>query len=249
MLNLFFAFALALPVVVQDPPKPKPPDPQAVQAAIQKIDNAFQTGQPADRIAAIQAAASLADPNVARAIGHGLYADDRGVKLAAVEALRFLGVPRALEELQDYWRRANQQLRNEPDLAASVLQAIGQYGDPSSIAIFTRNPFETPAYPAIKARVMGLANIRTNQALAGIIGLMRMVSVNTDQSYMSDLRLALYRLSGQDLGDDPNQWFSWYENNQNQIQISKTPPELPKHDQNRWDAYWAKPGAENPKDG
>lgn len=242
------ALFLCLPAFAQEPPKEQKADPKAVEAAIKGIDKAFTEGKGPERVAAIQAAAQVKDQEVARAIARGLRDNEREVKVAAVDALRFEAAPKAFEELESFWTNDRRLMEKDQDLAARVLKAIGQFGNPRAIELLAKNPFETPAYPAIKARLMGLANIRSKESLAKIIGMMQMVGLWTDQAYMDDVRLALLRLTGQDLGKDPNQWFMWYENNRSKIEIPKDPPQMNKLDQYMWDSYWSPKPLERPKD-
>lgn len=247
MIHAFHIAALALPLVLQAPPQEQKPSPEAIKAAETALHEAFTKGKAADRVAAIESAANVPDTQVAIAIGKGLRSKERDVQLAAIQALRFMPVPKAFDELDAFWQSDMSLMKKDQDLAAKVLQAIGQHGNPKSINLLAHNPFDTPVYPAVRARLLGLANIRSKESLAKIIGMMRLVDLWTDQAYMDDVRLALFRLTGKDLGKDPNQWFMWYENDKSKIEISKDPPQLPKLEQYQWDSYWAKTPLEQPK--
>jgi uncharacterized protein len=248
MLHPILALFLCLPLVLQDPPKEQKPDAAAVKAAVTQLDEAFTKGKSPERIAAIQAAASLADAEIVKRIAKGLSDSDQQVQMAAVEALRFMGHPEALKALEEGWKRNRKDIKDDTALAAAYLQAIGQYGSPSSIDLLADKPFDTKNYPCIRARLMGLANIRKNESVEKIIGMLNMVGTWKSDDYMDDVRIALYRLTGVDNGKDPLQWQNWWRDNKKSFQVSKEAAPMGKVAQYTWDSYWSKTPIEKPKE-
>lgn len=247
MMHTFFAILLSLPLVArtQDPK----PTAEAIKAAVAAVDEAFAKGKSPERIAAIKSAADVPDAQVAAAIDKGLRDKDREVQLAAVEALRFMPVPAALEELTAYWKKNRDELKKDTDLAAKTLQAIGQFGSPKSVALLGDNPFDIKTYPAVQARLMSLGNIRTKESLDTVFSLLRRVGEWKADDFMDDVRLVLYRLTGIDNGKDANAWLTWYSNNKDKITVPAEPPKLPKLEQYMWDRYWAKDPSKVPETG
>lgn len=247
MLQAFFAVVLSLPLAgqTQDPK----PTAEAIKAAVAAVDEAFTKGKSPERVAAIKSAADVVDAQVAAAIAKGLRDKDREVQVAAVEALRFMPVPAALEELSNFWTRNRDALKKDADLAAKVLQAIGQFGSPKSVALLGDNPFDIKSYPAVQARLMALGNIRTKESLDTVFSLLRRVGEWKADDYMDDVRLVLYRLTGIDNGKDANAWLTWYSNNKNTITVPAEPPQMPKLEQYMWDRYWAKDPSKVPETG
>lgn len=248
MMHPILALLLCAPLVLQDPPKEQKPDAAAVKAAVTQLDEAFTKGKTPERIAAIQAAAGLADAEIVKRIAKGLADNDQTVQMAAIEALRFMGHPDALKALEDGWKRNRKEIKDDSALAAAYLKAIGQYGSPGSIDLLADKPFETKNYQCIKARLLGLANIRKNESVEKIMGMLNMVGTWKSDDYMDDVRLALWRLTGVDNGKDPVQWQTWWRDSKKSFQVSKEAAPMGKLAQYAWDSYWSKTPLEQPKD-
>jgi hypothetical protein len=55
---------------------------------------------------------------------------------------------------------------------------------------------------------------------------------------MENLRVALMVLTGVDQGTSQDAWMAWWNDHKKTLEISPTPPALPRSIQNRWNEYW-----------
>jgi hypothetical protein len=218
-------------------PDAKPPSPEAVKAAVAKLETAFKTGKGAERITAIREAATVVDVDVAKAIAKGLKREDTPVFTAAVEALGAMRHPEALTALSDAWTR-DRELRKDDDLGGKTLKAIARHGNPKSIGLLAEDPFDSANHGAIQARILGLGNIRSKESVEALIGMMRLVGPLKVSPYMDDFRLALFVLTGHDEGRAAELWFKWWNEHKKDVTVASEAPELPRIETARWNAYW-----------
>jgi methionine-rich copper-binding protein CopC len=215
---------------------PAPVDPKAVEKAVAALEAAFKEGKSPDRIAAIEGAATLADPAVISRIARGLEDRDAAVQASAIEALRFLKHPDALAALHERLQR-DKKLAKDPERHAKLLKAIGQHGSPSSIALLADGGV-VPDALVMRARVLALANVRTRAALEQVFALMRTGGREQIDLHMGAFRLALVRLTGTDLRDSQDDWNAWWNDHKKDFVVAEKPPLLPKEMQIRWDEFW-----------
>lgn len=234
MFTLLLALPLALPAMFQDP---TPVDPKRVEAAVTELDNAFKTGKSEDRVRAIRAGFEVLDGKVIDGIGRGLRDTDESVRRAAVEALGRMRHPRALEALHGFVRGSRESLQKDEELFPATLRAIARHGSPSSIEILTDDPFSQRSYGAVRARVLGLGNIRSEKAVEALFDMLKKVGLHRVDNYMDDIRLALVHLTGEDQGKDPEMWNKWWRAQKN-YKLPQTPPEMKPLDQLAWNTYW-----------
>lgn len=234
MFTLLLALPLALPAAFQDS---KPVDPQRIESAVTELDTAFKTGKSEDRVRAIRASFEVLDGKVIDGIGRGLRDSDDTVRRAAVEALGRMRHPRALEVLHGFVRASREALQKDEELFPATLRAIARHGSPSSIEILIDDPFSMRSNGAIRARVLGLGNIRSEKAVEALFDLMKKVGLRRADNYMDEIRLALVHLTGEDQGKDPEMWNKWWRD-QKHYKLPEAPPVLTKLDQIAWNTYW-----------
>jgi len=222
---------LALPV--QDPP----PSAERVAATVEALREAFSNGEAPERIEALGEASSVPDAEVCKWVAKGLADKDHRVQLAAIESLRRLDHPAAVEALQSGYEH-RKELREDEDLGAALLKAVGQHGSPDSIEFLADDLFGSKERAAIRARILGLGNIRDVRAVEELMGLMKKASRRNVQPYMADLRLALLHLTGHDEGRSIDLWMTWWTEHKRGFELPETPPKLPRMDQLAWDYYW-----------
>jgi HEAT repeat protein len=233
MLNLVLALSLAFPAF----DGPAPADPKRVEAVVTELDTAFKSGKPEDRVRAIRAGMDVLDGKVVDGIARGLKDDDPTVKRAAVEALGRMNHPQALDALHSFVKSNRDALQKDEELYPATLRAIGRHGSPTSIDLLLDDPFSQRTYAAVRARILGLGNIRSEKAVAAIFELLSKVGVNQADRHMDDVRLALVHLTGVDNGKDPQLWTKWWRDQKN-YEIPKTEPELKRLDRAAWNEYW-----------
>lgn len=243
LLSLLFA----LIPLIEDPPKPVEPDAAKVKAAVTELKEAFAKSEAGPRMRAIESAATLADGEVVTLIGRGLSDKDLSVQKSAIEALRFNTHKKALEELH---ARANLKAAKE-DLPtyAILIRAIGQHGSPSSMDILNDSLWSTPDMAVMQARILGLGQIRTKEAVKALTDLMESAGINKIEPFMKDLRLSLWSLTGVDQGVSRDLWLKWYRDNKDKLNVAEKPGAEPKELAGRWRRYWAKEGEAEEREG
>lgn len=243
ILSLILACAALLPVPLQEtPPERAAPDAARVKAAVVELKEAFAKTDAGPRIRAIAGAADLADAEVVRYLGRGLDDKDVAVQKAAIEALRFNTHAKAFDELLA--RAKVRSAKEDLPLYATLIRAIGQHGDPRAIEILSENPWSAPDAQVIQARILGLGNVRTKEALKALTDLMEVAGQNKIQPFMKDFRLALWSLSGSDQGESRDLWLRWYRENKSSLKIAPEPAAEPRELARRWSQYWAPPATE-----
>jgi HEAT repeat protein len=240
----FLAGSLAAPLAQKE--KPAPPDPKQVEAAVKELDAAFKDGKPADRVAAIRKNHAIADAKVVNTIVKGLKDADLEVQLAAVDALGRNEHPEALDDLHRFYKAEVKRLKDDTRLMPMVIQAIGRQGNEKSIEILSDDIFAQRTFPAVKARLWGLANIRSKKSVDAILEMMNKVGNQKLQDYMVPIRVALLRLTGTDNGSDPQAWMAWWRKNDKTFEIPKDAPKMPELAEKAWNDYWGAGPGEDP---
>ena len=243
LLSLLFA----LVPLIQDPPKPVEPDPAKVKAAVTELKEAFAKPEAGPRMRAIESAASLADAEVVALISRGLGDKDVSVQKSAIEALRFNPHKKALEEL--HTRAKLKAAKEDLPTYATLIRAIGQHGSPSSIDLLNDNPWATPDMQVLQAKILGLGQIRTKEAVKALTDMMEIAGINKIEPFMKEFRLALWSLTGADQGVSRDLWLKWYRDNKDKLKIAEKPAAEPKELAARWRRYWAKEGEEEEREG
>jgi hypothetical protein len=244
MFALFAIALLWLPVAAQGEKKETPPaqDPQRVAAVVKDLETAFAGTSAPDKLAAIRKAVEVPDPKVIAAIAKGINENEPQVKQAAIVALGGMRGDDALAALTSAYKRDEMKWKKDEALLPVLLKEIARHGDPSSIDILLKDPFSQKTYPAIQARILGLANIRSAKSVAGEFELMNLVGLRQLDPYMNDLRTALTRLTGTDQGPSPEMWQKWWSSNKDKVEIPRDPKPMGDLMQKFWDNYWATGG-------
>jgi len=236
MLHAALALALALGPL-QEPPaeRPEPATSLAVLA------QAFAAESPAEVAAGLQAAEPAAHSEVAAYLAqHGLRHDAQPVVLATIELLGALQHPRALAELEDFYRRERKALRARAELPllAPLLRAIARHGDERSIPLLAEDVLGVTEREVVRARVLGLGHIRSSRSVEELFGMLRKVDRKRVQPYMGEFRLALVVLTGVDRGTDYDAWIAWWNDSKKSLVVPRDPPRLPAELSRAWSKHW-----------
>jgi len=203
------------------------------------LDEAFDSCEVKGIQLALEAARAVPHADVVRGVVRGLGDERAEVKLATLQALRWLDHPDALEALH---RAAKERrLMKEPELALAVLRGIGQHAQPRSIAVLAHDPFQPGDTMCVRARLFGLARIRTSEGLEAVLGILAAVGPAGQRlihGRMGDARLALIILTGVDQGHSPDLWEARWRENKKPFRIPTAVPDLPKELRSDWDAFW-----------
>ena len=224
-----------------DPPAPRP---ERVRAAVEALERAFDAETTAQVASGIQAAADVAAPEIVALLAdRGLEDERQAVARASLEALGRLRCDEALEELHAYLKREKKALhkREKQALFPALLQAIARHGAEESIPLLVDDLFRTPGKEIVRARVLGLGNIRARGSVEELMGFMRKVDRRKVQPHMTEFRLALMILTGVDHGTDQDRWVAWWNEHKKTFAVPEKAPLLPEALQNRWNRYWGLP--------
>jgi hypothetical protein len=243
---LLVAVLAGFPAISFQKDKAPAADPKQVEAAVKELDAAFKEGKTPERVAAIRKNHQIADKKVVDAISKGLKDNDLEVQLAAVDALGRNADPEALDDLQRFYKAEVKRIKDDTRLMPMVIQAIGRQGNEKSIEILSDDLFSQRTFPAVKARMWGLANIRSKKSIDAITQMMNKVGNEKLQDFMPTIRVALLRLTGVDNGSDPQAWLAWWRKNDNSFEVPKTPPKMPEIAEKAWNEYWGAPPGEDP---
>ncbi len=241
--------AALLTFALQDAPSDAPaaaPDPARVEEVLVGLEVAGKSREPGLLVAALAEARGVADPAVVAAVAKHLKDKDADVHLAALETLRFLQHPKALEELEQFATRERKLFKDDPPWFAAALRACAQHGNESSIEVLAADVWSTSDKRIFKARVLGLANIRRDESLAALFALTNQTNKNKLQPWMDEVRLALMVLTGVDKGNTPEPWWAWWNEHGKDFHVSPEFPKLPREAEMKWKAYWGPGTAKDP---
>jgi hypothetical protein len=233
---LLLSLSLALPA--QDQANP-PPDPKRIEAAVAELSKAFgKDGTSEMRTAAIANNVEVLDAKVIEQIVKGLDDKDPAVESAAIDGLGHMNHPDALKALHALYKKDKAKLRDDERLFPLLLRSIARQGSPASVEILLDDPFAQRSHDAVRARILGLGNIRTKPAVEGLISLLGMSGPQKLDGYMGDFRMSLLRLTGEDKGPEPAAWQKWWNDAKDKLVVSPTLPDLAPEQKREWNRYW-----------
>jgi len=229
--------SLALCAVPFQDDEPPLPDPEVVEAALEDLEEAFDSEDPEVRAAAISRNSLVDHPDLIDFLLDAFDDESDSVVEQCIGALRYLEHEDALEGLHRAYRR-DKRIRRAPELYASLIQAIGQHQAEESIDHLKDDVFKDPQRAVIRARVLGLAHIRTQDSLEATIELMRRAGDKRIQPYMREFRLGLMVLTGVDHGLSQPGWIAWWNENKREFELPEEQPRLPRQEHETWNRYW-----------
>lgn len=222
----------------------KAPSAEEVARAGDSLESAFRSGDPRSIEAALLAAQTVPHPDIVKRIERGLADERKEVRLATLQALRWIDLSEAVQPLHRAAKR--RELMKDPELAAAILRGIGQHADPSSVDVLARDPFEPNDHACRRARIFGLARIRSREALEALLGILAITNNGPKaerriQPQMDDVRVGLVVLTGVDQGLSPELWDSWWRKNKKTFVLAEDFPVLAKEMRQQWDGFWGQP--------
>lgn len=210
---------------------------ERVQMALADLKSALREKEPRLRAAGVDRWKTLDDSRVAKALRPALEDKTPEVRDAAISALRWMKNVGALEELHRFFKRAKK-LRKDPEAFALLLRAIGQHGNASSIDPLTDALQGDPDKDVMRARVYGLAKIRTVESIEAIFQILKSIDKDKVQKYMGEMRIALMLLTKEDFGVAQQEWRSWWKDARRGFEIAEKIPRLPKRELAHWNRFW-----------
>jgi hypothetical protein len=236
---------LALTLIVQTPrDRVPPPTSQEVQATLMDLKAALKTRELSAIQTALERAGEVPHQDVVGLVAKAFRDDRKEVRHAAIATLRYMDHGEALIALHRLAK--DKKWMCEKEYAPSILRAIGQHADPSSLKILSADPARTPFHEATRARILGLGNIRKGESIHALIKLMNVTGGNQRNlkqrygAFNKDFRLSLIVLTGTDQGTNPELWERWWRKNKKTFAVSAKPIPLPKSLRYRWDSYWGR---------
>jgi len=213
------------------------PEPAEIDAAVARLDQAFTKGDGPARIEAMEAGREVLDARVIAFYDRGLKDNDVGVARSAIENLRYMPHPAALELLHKTYKR-DKKLRKDVDGFALLIKAIGQHANEASIDILSDDVFGVADPKVVTARILGLGNIRDARSVEALFALMHAAGRERVQNHMPTFRLALMVLTGADEGENQDAWTSWWNEHKQGLVVTPEPHKLPQRMQRQWDYHW-----------
>ena len=230
---------LSSPGVPQDeePPELTPEELEAIFALSEELRETLKSGTVDEQQAVLARAAEVEHFEVVRAIEDYLRAPSRSVRKTALEILRWMKHPSALEALHEAYRR--ELFVKDADLYALLLYGIGQHADPISLPYLTEKPLAVRSDEAIRARILAIGRYREKKAVTELVALMQKLGRSRVDRYMRQFRLSFMVLCGTDQGLSPAAWARWWEQNSKGFRPTKALLLKPS-EQRTWERIWSR---------
>jgi len=217
--------------------------------AVKTLESAFPDGGEEQKVDAVREAGRVADDRVVARIATAMRDPARAVRREAIDQLGWNLSPEALERLtREYWK--NTALRDDAELFALLIKAIGRHGDPKSITVLVDSPFSNLTLANGTARLMGLGNIRSVDSVKALVDLSKRAAPNRGrkggedpwpQTFGPAFRTALTVLTGQDLGASRAAWQKWWGENEKGFRMAADRPPVPDDVAKSFEEYWEIP--------
>ena len=234
---------LCLVLLQEGQPKKAAPAAADVVRVEAALDEAFRSGEAKGIQAALEAAQDVPHPAIVRKVSRALEDERPEVKLVALQVLRWMDLREALESLQRAAK--DRKLMKSPELALAVLRGMGEHADPSSIEFLAKDPFQPEDAACIRARLFGLARVRTVAAIDALYGILATAAPGSSQrriqAQLGDVRIALMMVTGTDQGASPELWEAWWRENKKTFRVPDVPPQLPREMSMEWNLFWGLP--------
>lgn len=233
MLTLLLTATLA----IASPQDPAPPTEKRIELAVDELETAFRTKDEAKKLAAIDAHKEIEAEEVAEFFAQAIKDKSVEVQKSALDALRWMKHPESLTQLHKMLKRKHP-ISKDKELSPLLLRAIGQHRDPKSIKLLSSNVFDDQSRDAIRARILGLGNIRSKDSVVALMKLMHVAKREDVQSVMREFRIALMVLTATDKGTSQDLWNEWWNKNKKRFKVAEKAPKLPPEEDRAWKRYW-----------
>lgn len=228
--------AVAIEVTQDD--EPSAPSKEEVAAAVKTLKAGLASKEPSERNAALLAASSVVHADVVKVVASALGDEVPAVRDFTLDLLSKIEDPSALTALHAFAKRNRRTLPDQPELYALVLKCVARHGDPSSIELLKDKPFECDEHAVLRARILGLANIRDKRAVEALFDLMTKADRRKVTPYMGELQLAFNVLLGVDVGKNQDRWRDWWNDNKKTYVLPEVMPKLPNDALVTWQSFW-----------
>ena len=219
------------------------------KAAIAKLESVFPDGRTPDKIAALREARETNTPAMSKAIAKvALHGNKDGS--VQIEAMRSLGRMKNDESVKalHHTYKAHQSLQKDENWFVTLLTEVGRLGDPSSVKLLKDHPFKHGTKNTGRARIYGLGNIRTKDAVAALIWGIKLEGPQARGVFgakqdvlLPDFRTALTVLTGEDQGNSRTLWANWWREQGKAFEIEPDMPVIPAKLETYWEDFWDEP--------
>ena len=214
------------------------PSADRVRAATQQLERAFEGKQAADKLVAIKAASQVVAPAVIAWIAKGLVDSNSDVRAEAIEALGRIPHDEAFKALAQHYKAESKNLRKQERVLPKLLRAIARHGNEAALAILTDDVRAQMLQETLRARILGLATVRSKKAIDAVLALVQTIGFIEMHDHAEDLRLAMYVLTGVDRGRSVEAWKTWWAEQRESFELPPKAPQLAQVDWERWIAFW-----------
>ena len=232
------ALLLTALLALAPPGQDVPPSPERVREVAAQLARAFESRKPPEKVAAIRAATEVVAPAVIAGIAKGLGDSSWEVRVAAIDALGLMPHDDAWKALTSHYRAQWKNLRKEERLLPRLLRAIARHGREAGIAILVDDVQAQMLQPTLRARILGLANIRSTKSVDALLALTQTIGFIDMHDHAEDFRLAMRVLTGEDKGRSVEAWRAWWSEQREGFELPSTAPALAPADAQRWADFW-----------
>lgn len=228
------------------------PTDEEVDAAVEKLKAVLKEGSFDEKVQALEEARAVPHKDVVKIVVTAVKDDAKEVRLAAVTALGYLEVDRALDTLHGWSKKKT--MTKDDDFALELFKAIGRHGDKGSLKYLEDNIFSSPN-KVLEARIIAMGKIRHEDAVGEVIGIMNKMRSNNggkgggkggggkeqeeNVPHMDAVRLALHALTGANEGTSRRDWQTWWNENKRKLEIdAKEMPPMERSLETKWLEFW-----------
>lgn len=211
-MRIAFSFALAAALaagsvsLADDAAPAAAPDPAKVVEALKSKDRGA-------RLAAARDAKGLQDDKLVAPLAALLADDDMPLRMAAIAALGARTAAdaqkKAATALAAHLPKVAEKVADEAELIATAT-ALGELAQPSSVEPLLDGIRDDTSPDVVKARLTAVSNVPAPEAIEGLIQFLAKRGRGANNLQGHHCRAALKNATGEDRGNDPDAWRSWW---------------------------------------
>lgn len=227
----------------------EPVSEERIEAAVDALTAAFDPADKAPsgvRIDTLLEHGWIDDVRVIAKVAVGLRDKRMEVKVVAIELLGGMSSEKSLTALTKYFQKRFHHLRLEVELWPRIFRAVGRRGDPIGIPTLLTNVRGQMEQATLRARMFGLANIRTKEAVDGIFAVLDDLDEAHRVGLLDDARTALFVLTGQRPEGNAEALQEWWVEARAELVLPAQAPRLEGQEWEAWRMFWQLPRRKPP---
>ena len=187
------------------------PAAEEIEQRVAAFGKAWRSWGEEQKVIEIRALAELADDSASAAIANlGLKHAAGNVRREAAETLGVMRRANAVRPLLAAMKSNDDRI----EIYLAIVRALGEIGDPHAIDALSKDWWNQrigeDGIAAARAKISALGSIRHPKAVDALIDTFFMARAETLSRLQPDVVLALGKLTGQDIGNDPRSWKEWW---------------------------------------